>query len=484
MMRGRRILVCLSIAVLGVMLLSNGAQAQIESGTLEGYVYDESGAVLPGVTMLVINTDNGSERTVFTNAAGFYTARSLLPGNYSVTATLEGMQTVLREGVVLLVGQRIDISVTMDLGVTADIITVTGESPMIEVSRSTPASYLTQNEIENVPIVGRDFKQFALLSPTVNDDPQRGFITISGQRGIYSGMRIDGASGKNTFFGYANGGEATENDGLVVAQESVKEFQVIQNGYQPEYGLDGGGFINVITKSGSNNYHGSAFYFFTDEGLAEDIPATPLDKFRDPDAKDTKPDQFKRQNWGLTAGGPIVRDKAHFFVSYDHTKRTNPFIDDLNTRGAYDAVLARAATEPGFAELVSGYTPNNDGIAAPDEVLGRTASGLFQRDVDNVILLGKFDFFPSQNHSASIRFNYTDYERTSTFLDEESLKQEEVNSLIGSWVAVVGERGINDLRFQYATDDLNRGNLRVGSPIEAEINFSGSAFSAFDSVGK
>ncbi|MGB6364350.1 MAG: TonB-dependent receptor, partial [Thermoanaerobaculia bacterium] len=481
MMRGRRILVCLSIAVLGVMLLSNGAQAQIESGTLEGYVYDESGAVLPGVTMLVINTDNGSERTVFTNAAGFYTARSLLPGNYSVTATLEGMQTVLREGVVLLVGQRIDISVTMDLGVTADIITVTGESPMIEVSRSTPASYLTQNEIENVPIVGRDFKQFALLSPTVNDDPQRGFITISGQRGIYSGMRIDGASGKNTFFGYANGGEATENDGLVVAQESVKEFQVIQNGYQPEYGLDGGGFINVITKSGSNNYHGSAFYFFTDEGLAEDIPATPLDKFRDPDAKDTKPDQFKRQNWGLTAGGPIVRDKAHFFVSYDHTKRTNPFIDDLNTRGAYDAVLARAATEPGFAELVSGYTPNNDGIAAPDEVLGRTASGLFQRDVDNVILLGKFDFFPSQNHSASIRFNYTDYERTSTFLDEESLKQEEVNSLIGSWVAVVGEKGINDFRFQYATDDLNRGNLRVGEPIEALIRFR---FGAQDQVGK
>ena len=89
--------------------------------------------------MLVTNTDNGSERTVFTNAAGFYTARSLLPGNYSVTATLEGMQTVLREGIVLLVGQRIDVSISMDLGVTADIITVTGETPLIEVSRSTPA---------------------------------------------------------------------------------------------------------------------------------------------------------------------------------------------------------------------------------------------------------------------------------------------------------------------------------------------------------
>jgi hypothetical protein len=481
MMRGSRVVVCLSIAVLAVLLLSSAAQAQMEAATLEGFVYDESGAVLPGVSMLITNTDNGSERTVFTNAEGFYRARSLLPGNYSVTATLEGMQTVLREGIVLLVGQRIDISVTMDLGVTADVITVTGESPLIEVSRSSPASYITEEEIQNIPIVGRDFKQFAILNPTVVDDPQRGFITMSGQRGIYSGMNIDGTSGKNAFFGYASGGEATENDGLVVAQESVKEFQVIQNGYAPEYGLDGGGFINVITKSGSNNYHGSAFYFFTDEGLAEDLPASPLDKFRDPGAEDTNPDEFKRQNGGLTAGGPIVRDKAHFFVSYDHTKRTSPFEDDLRTRGAYDAVLLRAQTEPAFASLVSDYTPNNDGIAAPDEELGRTATGLFQRDVDNVILLGKFDFFPSQNHSASLRFNYTDYERTSSFKDEESLKTEEVNSLIGSWVAVVGQRGINDFRFQYLTDDLNRGNLRVGTPLEALIRFR---FGAQDQLGK
>ena len=151
---------------------------------------------------------------------------------------------------------------------TADIITVTGEAPLLEVSRSAPASYITENEIKNIPIVGRDFKQFALLNPTVIDDPQRGFIAMSGQRGVYSGMNVDGTSGKNAFFGYANGGEATENDGLVVAQESVQEFQVVQNGFAPEYGLDGGGFINVITKSGTNEFHGSAFYFTTDESLA------------------------------------------------------------------------------------------------------------------------------------------------------------------------------------------------------------------------
>ena len=480
MSRRTRFFVCVSIAA-GIVLASIGAYAQQPVGHIQGRVYDDSGAVLPGVSVVITNTNTGAERTVFSNAEGFFSARSLQPGPYALTASLEGMQTVRREGVELLVGQILDIDMSMSLGTTADIITVTGEAPLLEVSRSEPASYITTVEIQNIPIQGRDFKQFALLNPTVTDDPQRGFITMSGQRGVYSGMNVDGASGKNAFFGYANGGEATENDGLVIAQESVQEFQVVQNGFAPEYGLDGGGFINVITKSGTNEFHGSAFYFTTDESLAEDIPATPVDKSRDPDAEDIEPDEFDRQNWGLTAGGPISRDKAHFFFSYDHTKRTNPFVDQLSTRGAYDAILQRAETEPEFASLLIGYEPNNDGIAAPNEILGRTAQGLFQRDVDNVILLGKFDFYPNETHSASLRYNYTDYERTSTFLDEESLKQEEVQSLIGSWVMVVGDKGLNDFRFQYATDDLNRGNLRVGSDLEALIRFR---FGSSDQVGK
>jgi outer membrane receptor protein involved in Fe transport len=469
--------------VAGFLLVSGLAQAQQPVGHLQGRVFDESGALLPGVSVVVTNIDTGAERPVITNAQGFWSARSLQPGRYTLTGSLEGMQTVQREDIELLVGQVLDVDMTMQIGATTDLITVTGESPLIEVSRSEPASYITAQEIQNIPIVGRDFKQFALLNPTVREDSQRGFITMSGQRGVYSGMNIDGASGKNAFFGYGNGGEATENDGLVVAQESVKEFQVIQNGFAPEYGLDGGGFINVVTKSGTNEYHGSAFYYTTDESLAEDIPATPVDKYRDPDAQDIKPDEFNRQNWGLTGGGPIVRDKAHFFLSYDHTQRTNPFVDRLSTRGAYDAVLQRAQTQPEFADLLIGYTPNNDGVAAPDPVNGRTAQGLFERDVDNVILLGKFDFYPNDIHSASLRYNYTDYERTSTFLDEESLKQERVDSIIGSWVMVVGDSGLNDFRFQYATDDLNRGNLRDGSDFVAQVRFQFPETSS-DSLGK
>ncbi len=479
----RRATLVLAACMLLFSMVAGTAGAQI-LGTLQGYIRGDNGEGLPGVTVSIVNQDTGAERIVITGSDGFYVARSLQAGTYRVLATLEGMQSTQQENVELLVGQLLDINLNMGVEATSEVITVTAETPLVEISRSSAASYISEVEIENIPIVNRDFKEYAILTPTVVDDPQRGFVTMSGQRGVYSGLRVDGTSNKNAFFGYGNGGEATENDGLTIAQESVKEFQVITNGFNPEYGLDGGGFINVVTKSGTNNLKGNAFYFYTDDSLAENIDASPLDKFRNPSASDTDPSEFKRQNWGATVGGPIIQDKLHYFAAYDQVKRTNPFIDRLETRGAYDAVLQRAQAEPEFASLLIGYEPNNDGVAAPDPVNGRTASGLFERNVDNLILLGKLDFTPVDAHSASLRYNYVDYERTSTFLDEESLKTEGVDSIVGGWVWVPSSRGLNDMRIQYVKDDLNRGNLRDGSDFVAQIRFRGGDGSGSDSLGK
>ena len=158
-------------------------------------------------------------------------------------------------------------------------------------------------------------------------DNSRGFITIAGSKGIYSGLSIDGTAGKSAFFGYGRGGEATENDGLVIAQDSVKEFQVVTSAFSPEVGATGGGFVNVITKSGTNNLQGTAFFFLRDEGLAEDIPGSPRDAARGQDGSRSV-DAFDRKNWGASVGGPIVRDKTHLFFSYDQTERSDPFTSD------------------------------------------------------------------------------------------------------------------------------------------------------------
>jgi hypothetical protein len=368
----------------------------------------------------------------------------------------------------------------MGVETVTEAITVTGETPLVEVSRTSAASYVSELEIEKYPILGRDFKQFALLTPTVQNDPVRGFITMAGQRGIYTAMNIDGTSGKNAFFGYGRGGEATENDGVVVAQESVKEFQVVTSGFAPEHGSSGGGYINVVTKSGTNNLKGSAFYLYTDDSLKADIPATPLDSGRGNTAS-TPVSEFERINYGVSVGGPIKKDKTHYYFAMDQTSRDEPFKEDLRNRGAYDAILLLGQSNPDWLTLVDGYVPNDDGIAAPDPDLGRTATGLFVRSVDNMILFGKLDQQFNESNTGTFRVNYTDFERTSTWADEESLKTEETNSIVASLTSVIGSSSVNEARIQWGYDDLGRSSARVGQPIEAQVRFR---FGGFDSLGK
>ena len=457
------------VALAALLLLPCVAQAQV-TGTIQGYITDEQSGALPGVTVTVQNTETGAERIAISNAAGFYAARGLVSGLYDVTAALEGMQTVRQEDVRLLVGQVKDINLSLGVESVSEVITVTSEAPLVETSRSSAAAYVSEQEINELPISGRDFKEFAFLTPTVQDDPVRGFITMSGQRGMYSGLNIDGTSAKSAFFGYGRGGEATENDGLVVAQDSVKEFQVITNGFAPEYGANSGGYLNVITRSGTNDLRGSAFYYFRDDSMAEDLPGTPLDDARGRDG--SRPvDEFERDNYGISLGGPIAKDKTHFYLSYDQTNRDQPITRSLDTPGIYDLIMQRAASEPAFAGLLDGFDRNADG----------SATGLFLRNVDNLILFGKIDHQFNQSNSLSFRVNYTDYELASTFKDEESLKTEETQSLVGSLVSVLNSNAINEFRIQSASDQLDRLSQRVGEPIEAQIRFR---FGDFDSVGK
>ncbi len=460
---------CLGMAIFLVLLMASGASAQI-LGNIQGYVKDSSGAVLPGATVTVKNVETGASRSAVTTATGFYNARQLPSGNYSVTAALDGFQTVQRDGVRLQVGQTLDIGFELGLAAQTEIITVTSEAPLVETSRSSAASYVSEEEISALPIAGRDFVDFALLAPTVQNDPVRGFITMSGQRGIYSGLNIDGSDAKSAFFAYGLGGEATENDGLVVAQDSVKEFQVVTSSFAPEFGSNSGGFVNVVTKSGGNDLKASAFFFFRDDSMAADEPASPLDVARgNPEASPA--DQFERSEWGASLGGPIVKNKTHFFFSYDQTSREEPISRDLRTPGLYDLIMTRAATEPGFLNLLDGYTRNADG----------SASGTFLRSVDNLILFGKIDHQIGTDHSLSFRVNYTDYERISTFKDEESEKLEDTNAIVGQLVSIIGSSGVNEFRIQSAVDNLDRLSLRVGEPIEAQIRFR---FGDRDSVGK
>ncbi len=290
---------------------------------------------------------------------------------------------------------------------------------------------------------------------------------------MYSGLSVDGADNKSTFFGYGRGGEATENDGLIIAQDTVRQFQVITNGFSAEYGRHGGAFVNVVTKSGTNEMRGSAFYQFRDDSMAEDIPSSPLDDFRGRDG--SRPvDEFDTQNYGFSVGGPFKQDRTHYYFGVDLRDQDIPFSRSLRSTGVnstYDLIMKRAETEPGFAALVDGFERNADG----------SATGLFLRSVSNQILFGKLDHQINDSNLITLRANVTDFERESDYLDEESLKTEDTLSIIASMTSVVGSRGVNEFRIQSATDNLDRLSKRVGTPIEAQVRFF---FDEFDSVGK
>ena len=482
--RPRARLLAILLATTCAFLMAGTGFAQTITGTIEGNISDVAGDPIPGATVTATNQDTGIDRAVITDANGFYSAKALQVGTYTLSAELAGMQTTQQIDISVLVGQIKDVNLTLEVESSSEVITVTSEAPIIEVSRSGAANYIDEVAIESLPTVGRDFTDFAILTPGVQRDRSRGFLTIAGQRGIYSGLSVDGADNKSTFFGYGRGGEATENDGLIVAQDTVRQFQVITNGFSPEYGRHGGAFVNVVTKSGTNEIKGSAFAFFRDDSMAEDLPSSPLDDYRGNDG--SRPvDEFDTQNYGFSIGGPFKRDRTHYYFGIDQRDQDIPFARSLRTRGnrelcsvstpgecgTYDLIMLRAQTEPAFAALVDGFEPNDDG----------SATGLFLRSVSNQILFGKLDHQISDANLITLRANLTDFERESSYLDEESLKTEDTLSFIASMTSVIGSRGVNEFRIQSAEDNLDRLSKRVGTPIEAQVRFR---FAGFDSVGK
>jgi hypothetical protein len=463
------------IAALGCSLalgLLGGDAARAQTlGTLQGKVNDESKAPLPGVTVKITNTGTGYVRTVFTDANGFYTAPSLPSGVYSVEASLEGLQTVRQENIRLLVGQILDVNLAMSVQSMTEAITVTAESPVVEVSRSSAAKYVSEEEIVNLPIAGRDFVDFALLTPQVRNETDRGGISVAGQRGVNTGLTLDGTSGKSAFFGYGRGGEATENNGLVVAQDSVKEFQVITNGFAPEFGQSGGGYVNVVTKSGTNDFKGTAFFLFRNEDLVSDLPLSPFDEEKgnecdaDGGIVPCTPAQFERINWGASIGGPIIKDKTHFFFSYDQLTRESPENNVIDIPGLFNAVNSR------YPEFLEGYTF--------DAETGE-ARAQFNETVDNLILFGKIDHQLSEKNTLSVRYNYTDYEFKSEDLTEESSKPEKTHSLVGQLVTLLGDNAVNEFRIHYAEDNFERRAIfeKAATPDRAfELLFNISGFS-------
>src|SRR6202521_6129440 len=230
-------------------------QSQITSGTVQGDVLDEKGGIVAGATVEAKNLDTNFTQTETTNTDGHFAFLSLTPGRYTLTISKPGFATVLQQKVNLTVGQTITIPVTMKVSSVAQQIIV-NDVPAVETTKTESSSTLGELTVSSTPVLGRKFEDLLTLTPgvSISQGPDGDEINFNGQRGVFNNISLDGGDYNNGFFGEQLGGQRAAID---ITLDAVKEFQVIASGASAEYGRTAGGVVNVITKSGTNEIHGS-----------------------------------------------------------------------------------------------------------------------------------------------------------------------------------------------------------------------------------
>ncbi|MCZ6877754.1 MAG: TonB-dependent receptor [Acidobacteria bacterium] len=309
-MRKMTIFLCL---VAALTLSATSMYAQFRTGTVSGTVSDSTGAVLPGVEVTVLNLDTGQSRALVTGDSGNYRALELVVGDYEVRAELTGFQTAVRRGFRVMVGQEAVIHLTLEVGEISEEVVVTGEAPLVNTTSSTLSEVISEQQLHELPLNSRNLVELSLLTPGVvqartasysgqTTSPAAIKISMGGARIYMTGYLLDGTDITDSSRSSGVGGAA----GSLFGVETVREFNVISNNYSAQYSRFAGGIISLVTKSGTNEFHGSAFWFHRNDNFD-------ARNFFD---RQTQP-EFKRHQYGGTIGGPIVADKSFFFFSYE-----------------------------------------------------------------------------------------------------------------------------------------------------------------------
>jgi outer membrane receptor protein involved in Fe transport len=423
---------CVLVVLLLTIASASFAQSQATTGNIEGRVLDPNGAVVPGVSVTATNQATGLEKSATTDSDGNYRVSLLPPGLYNVkTSAPSGFQAASYANVTVTVGGKTPLEISLGLaGAAAATVDVTTEAPVVETGRTSISTTINERAIQNLPVNGRNYLDFATLTPGVIRDPTRtGDLSVGGQKGTLNSLQVDGVDTNNTFFGQAFGRTGVRPP-YQFSEESVQEFQVNQNGFSAEFGRAGGAVINVVTKSGTNEFHGSGFEYFRDEALNANPTANKTSQAQRLLPNKRTPQQINQ--FGGSIAGPIVKNRAFFFFTYDgqRQKLTNP-IDAPNLGSAPASVQA---------------------ILNPK--LGTYPIG---RDQD--VIMAKGDFTMNTNNRLSLRFNrqnFTGANNESTgpqsVLEHTGSSLAKTTTFSGTLATNLTQQLINEFRFQWARD--------------------------------
>jgi hypothetical protein len=398
-----------------MVIVSRLAFAQATS-TFDGRIVDQTGAVLPGVTVTATNVNTGVVRTTVTNAEGAYSLPGLIPGVYNIKAELTGFGSPTREQITLPLNTTLTVDLNMTLGAVSETLTVTAEVPLVEVTQSTATSRLQAEEVENLPQVTRNFNGLLLLlpgtSPTTSSDPRRkaemGGVSFGGSTGRNLSATVDGADNKDYYTG-----------GMIMSytQEAISEFKLATNQFSALEGRTAGAAISIVTKSGSNSMRGTGFFFNRNKALMS------RDHFVEEQELNKPP--FNRTQYGGSLGGPIARNRAFFFAAAEG------FDEDLSSASPVAQITQLQLMVPYGAKPVS-------------EV---------QTPFWNALYSVKGDINLNQHHTLMLRFAGQNGNRSTYPASPDTAHQEVTTADQYSFVAqhgwFVGRGTLNELTVQY-----------------------------------
>jgi hypothetical protein len=432
-----------------LLVLSSPALAAAQSldrGEIRGTVYDTTGAAIPNVDLTLRNDETGFERMTQATSAGQYLFAQVPPGLYRITAEFGGFSPTTISDIRVNVGSQLTADITMAVAGQAEVITVAAAAGVIDTSAVGISQLISAESVANLPLPGRDYRDLAQLSSSAQVVPGlRGGIRLGGQQSDYAGLVIDGADSYDNFFGEFFGSLETKN--FTIPLDAVQEFQVVTNGFAPEFGRATGGLLNVVTKSGTNETRGTGHYFYRGSGLTSD------------DALGVPSNIDNQHQFGGAIGFPLERDRQFLFFAIDRQLQNGP--------------------------LVTNFARDVGGIAVPE--FGIADLGAFEGESEQfqnlLSFLGRYDYQLSSSQTFSVRSFFTrnrtdgftggrgQNEIQASFDNTENFKNQGLSSVF-TLNSVFGASKANELKVSYSYE--TRPRFANSENPEIQINDTGN----------
>lgn len=505
----RSLLVCCSFLL--VLVCVSSLYSQTTTGRILGSVRDHSGGSVGGATVTVTDTERGVTRTAISDASGEYLIGNLAPGKYKVRVEAKGFKTSERSNVELQVAKDVTLDFDLSPGSVTDTVMVTEEVPLLDTTNNTLGGTLSNKEINDLPLNGRDFQNLVTLRPGVQRYPGGGFLSISsnGNRPEDNNFVVDGIDGNDPYYATtiinAEGVQGTPASHLPI--DAIQEFNAEENP-PAEYGLKPGAIVNVGLKSGSNTYHGTAYYFGRNNALdARNFFNTRLDGSGAPSAQKA----LRMHDFGATIGGPILKDKLFYFVAYEGVRAQvgnsgilqTPVQNSLGgdpTNSIADAIAALNKLDipvNSLSQSLLQYFPNNPGNLDPTNPQNLQLGFPNKNREDNGLL--KIDWHPNVKDTITGRYFIGDSLQTEQdiqvlqpYWESQAVTRPQVFG--ANWVRVITPSLVNEVKFGYnrfnqsiltVDANVNPTTYGINTGVTTPVNFGMPeiAISGFTSLG-